>query len=310
MAAILHPRIPAQHTAPVEIQLAAVGLAPIAVHEKIVGNIVVILHRHPPHSNTYGPDRLFARYCNIPGVPTQLLPVNDRRDRALSMKEWGWHVPMLAGRPAMVEDKAPNRTGRHQGKMGCGRWADGNTREESPLEPTQALDRFLAGVERRAFVMARFTTGNADDAHDIVQEAMLTLVCRYASRREQEWGPLFHTILQSRIIDWHRRNKVRNRLRVWFGGKDEHDDADPWQNMVDNRSPDPPAQLRDKRAMAALESAIHRLPARQQQAFLLRVWEGLDVAQTAQAMKCSEGSVKTHYSRAVHALREQLEDHW
>ena len=182
--------------------------------------------------------------------------------------------------------------------------------EESSLDPTQALDRFLAGVERRAFVTARFATGNADDAHDIVQDAMLTLVRSYAQRSEQEWGPLFHTILQSRIIDWHRRNKVRNRFRVWFGKRDEDDEDDPLQNMVDNRSPDPPAQLKDKQAMAALESAIHKLPARQQQAFLLRVWEGLDVAQTARAMKCSEGSVKTHYSRAVHALREKLEGHY
>ena len=157
--------------------------------------------------------------------------------------------------------------------------------------------------------MARLATGNADDAHDIVQDAMLTLVSRYASRGEQEWGPLFHTILQSRIIDWHRRSKVRNRLRVWFGKRDEDDEDDPLQNIVDGRSPDPPAQLKDKQAMAALEAAIHKLPPRQQQAFMLRVWEGLDVAQTARAMKCSEGSVKTHYSRAVHALREQLEDH-
>lgn len=181
--------------------------------------------------------------------------------------------------------------------------------EESPLEPTQALDRFLAGVERRAFVTARFATGNADDAQDIVQDAMLTLVRSYARRDEQEWGPLFHTILQSRITDWHRRNKVRNRLRVWFGKRDEDDEDDPLQNIADGRSPNPSQQLKDKQAMAALESAIHKLPARQQQAFLLRLWDGLDVAQTARAMKCSEGSVKTHYSRAVHALREQLEDH-
>ncbi|MCR4346948.1 MAG: RNA polymerase sigma factor [Sulfuricaulis sp.] len=181
--------------------------------------------------------------------------------------------------------------------------------EESPLPPTQALDRFLAGVERRAFVTARLATGNADDAHDIVQDAMLTLVRSYASRSEQEWGPLFHTILQSRITDWHRRNKVRNRFRVWFGGKDEEDETDPLQNIADGRSPNPSGQLQDKQAMAALETAIHKLSARQQQAFLLRVWEGLDVAQTARAMKCSEGSVKTHYSRAVHALREQLEEH-
>lgn len=157
--------------------------------------------------------------------------------------------------------------------------------------------------------MARLATGNTDDAHDIVQDAMLTLVRSYAGRSEQEWGPLFHTVLQSRIADWRRRSKVRNRFRVWFGGKDEDDTADPLQNIADGQSPNPSRQLQDKQAMAALEAAIHKLPARQQQAFLLRVWEGLDVAQTARAMKCSEGSVKTHYSRAVHALREQLEDH-
>lgn len=164
-------------------------------------------------------------------------------------------------------------------------------------------------MERRAFLKARIATGNADDAHDIVQDAMLQLVRSYAQRGEQEWGPLFHTILQSRISDWRRRSKVRNRFRVWFGGRNEDDDSDPLQNIVDNRSPDPPAQLRDKQAMEVLETAIRKLPHRQQQAFLLRVWDGLDVAQTARAMKCSEGSVKTHYSRAVHALRGQLEDH-
>jgi len=189
-------------------------------------------------------------------------------------------------------------------------WPAKTNNEECPLEPTQALDRFLAGVERRAFLKARFALGNADDALDVVQDAMLQLVRSYANRGEQEWGPLFHTILQSRISDWRRRAKVRNRLRVWFGGKEQDDDSDPLQNMVDNRSPDPPGQLRDKQAMAVLEAAIHKLPPRQQQAFMLRVWEGLDIAQTARAMKCSEGSVKTHYSRAVHALRAHLEEHF
>ena len=188
-------------------------------------------------------------------------------------------------------------------------WRRRKTNEESPLAPKQALDRFLAGVERRAFLTARFALGNADDALDVVQDAMLQLVRSYANRGEQEWGPLFHTILQSRISDWRRRAKVRNRLRVWFGGKGEDDETDPLQNIADSHSPDPPAQLRDKQAMATLEAAIHKLPPRQQQAFMLRVWEGLDIAQTARAMKCSEGSVKTHYSRAVHALREKLEDH-
>lgn len=188
-------------------------------------------------------------------------------------------------------------------------WPAKRQYEDSSLEPTQALDRFLAGVERRAFLKARFALGNAEDALDVVQDAMLHLVRSYANRGEQEWGPLFHTILQSRISDWRRRAKIRNRLRVWFGGKEEDGDGDPLENIADGHSADPPGQLRDKQAMTALEAAIHKLPPRQQQAFMLRVWDGLDIAQTAREMKCSEGSVKTHYSRAVHALRAQLEGH-
>jgi len=182
-------------------------------------------------------------------------------------------------------------------------------REDRSLDTTQKLNRFLAGVERRAFVMARLATGNTDDAYDIVQDAMLTLVRRYAQHAEQEWGPLFHTILQSRITDWFRRSSVRNRFRVWFGHRTEPE-ADPIQSVADEQRPTPARQVQVSQAMSALESAVRQLPVRQQQAFLLRVWEGLDVAETARAMRCSEGSVKTHYSRAVHTLRKQLEGHW
>jgi RNA polymerase sigma-70 factor (ECF subfamily) len=185
-------------------------------------------------------------------------------------------------------------------------------RTEAPLTATPAptLEGFLASVERRAFVMARLATGQAEDAHDIVQEAMLALVKGYRHRAAAEWGPLFHTILQSRIRDWARREKVRRRFRVWFGRDDDPDDADPLANVADTHTVDAVRRLQTDRGLSALEQALHALPARQQQAFLLRVWEGLDVAETAQAMRVSPGSVKTHYSRAVHALREQLKDHW
>lgn len=154
--------------------------------------------------------------------------------------------------------------------------------------------------------MARIATGNEDDALEIVQDAMLKLVQRYADRGEQEWGPLFHRILQSRIRDWYRRSKVRNRLRVWFGGDDEDDN--PLENQPGPRSETPLHQLEEGRFGSELERALNALPNRQQQAFLLRAWEGMSVEETAAAMGCSAGSVKTHYSRAVHALRKQLEE--
>jgi RNA polymerase sigma-70 factor (ECF subfamily) len=156
--------------------------------------------------------------------------------------------------------------------------------------------------------MARLAIGNADEALDIVQDAMMQLAGRYADRSEQEWGALFYTILQNRISDWRRRTKVRNRLRVWFG-RDEDDTGDQLENIADARSPDPEGRMGDKQAMAILEAAWQQLPTRQQQAFQLRVWQGLDVAQAAKVMGCSEGSVKTHYSRAVQALRKKMEGH-
>lgn len=179
--------------------------------------------------------------------------------------------------------------------------------------PSQALDRFLAGVERRAFRMARIATGDPDEALDVVQEAMHKLVQRYRSHDETEWGPLFHRILQSRIRDWHRRHRVRTRWLRWFGSpaRDLPGEAgDPLERIADSNSPDPGRQVDERRLGEALEKALCTLPLRQQQAFLLRAWEELDVAETARAMGCSEGSVKTHYSRAVHTLRELLKGYW
>lgn len=175
------------------------------------------------------------------------------------------------------------------------------------LDSKQALDRFLSGIERRAFVMARMATGNAEEALDIVQDSMLQLVRHYGGRDEGEWGPLFHRILQRRIYDWYRRTRVRNRWRHWFS-RDDANEGDPLENFVDPTAVEPPEAIATDRALAALHAAVAQLPLRQQQAFLLRAWQGLDTKETAQAMNCSEGSVKTHYSRAVHMLREKLKD--
>lgn len=173
---------------------------------------------------------------------------------------------------------------------------------------TKALDRFLAGVERRALRIAEFGTGNREDALDVVQDTMMRLVQRYADRPAQEWGALFHRILQSRIADFHRRESVRRRWRVWFRSGDR-DIGDPLENQPAHDGTEPDRRSDAEDMADTLEQALRGLPLRQQQAFLLRTWEGLNVAETAHAMGCSEGSVKTHLSRAMRALREQLEDH-
>ena len=167
----------------------------------------------------------------------------------------------------------------------------------------------MADVERRAFKIALIATANVDEALDVVQDAMLAFVKRYASRPAGEWGVLFQRTLHSRIIDWRRRASVRNRFRGWLGGSgQESDDEDPIARVADTATPDPAKVMMRKDLGSAIENALRALPLRQQQAFLLRAWEGLDVAETAFAMGCSEGSVKTHYSRAVHTLRNHLEE--
>jgi RNA polymerase sigma-70 factor (ECF subfamily) len=173
------------------------------------------------------------------------------------------------------------------------------------------MDRFLAGVERRALRMAELAVGNRDDALDLVQDAMIALVKNYSTRPEADWAPLFHRILQSRIRDFYRRSKVRNRLFAWLGrANDADEDGDPIAEFADPKDARPEHTLAGRAAIEQLESALQELPLRQQQAFLLRSWEGLDTTATAQAMRCSEGSVKTHYSRALARLRERLQEHW
>ncbi len=159
--------------------------------------------------------------------------------------------------------------------------------------------------------MAEIATGNRDDALDILQDAMFKLAEKYADRDAKEWGPLFTTILQSRIKDWYRRNQVRNKYRIWFSKKDKDDEReDPIQQAEDEKARTPEQLLQSDRRVDELDQAVRDLPLRQQQAFLLRIWEGYSVEETASVMKCSAGSVKTHYSRAVHTLREKLDEHW
>ena len=170
------------------------------------------------------------------------------------------------------------------------------------------LDAFLRSVGRRAQVMAEIATRDREAALDIVQDSMLALTARYRDRAPAEWGPLFQTILQSRIMDWHRRRTRRGRWFTWLAPVGEDGEGDPWADIPEQASSDPALLLERARDMDTLLAVLADLPLRQQQAFLLRIWEGLDTAATAEAMDCSEGSVKTHLSRAMQALRMRLED--
>ena len=179
---------------------------------------------------------------------------------------------------------------------------------DSGLDNKEPLNRFLAEVERRAFQMAKFATRNRDEALDLVQEAMFQFVRRYSIRPAEEWKVLFYRVLRSRITDWHRRTLVRRRILAWLGRPDSEEQEDPLQALPDTQNPNPSDHLLRQEERGVLDQAIRALPLRQQQAFLLRAWEGMDLRQTAIIMGCSEGSVKTHYSRAVHALRGVLEE--
>jgi len=184
-------------------------------------------------------------------------------------------------------------------------------KEARTLQREQELNQFLAGVERRALRFAEIAVRDRDEALDLVQDAMIKLARNYAGKPEEEWTPLFYRILQNGIRDWHRRRMVRNRVMVWFGrSSTPDDDYDPVAQAPDPMGRTPDEQLESQQAMQTLEHAVAELPARQREAFMLRTFEGLDVAGTAVAMGCSEGSVKTHYSRAVHTLRDVLGEHW
>jgi RNA polymerase sigma-70 factor, ECF subfamily len=184
--------------------------------------------------------------------------------------------------------------------------------EGAVLEQTRELDKFLAEIERRAFRMAQVALRDPDDALDVVQDAMLKLARNYARKPSGEWRPLFYRILENGIRDLQRRRTVRKRVMTWLPGPKEDPDneaQDPLDNVADS-APDAPERLMQDQAMQKLETSLRELPPRQREAFMLRNFEGLDVAETATAMGCSEGSVKTHYSRAVHTLREQLGEVW
>ncbi len=187
-------------------------------------------------------------------------------------------------------------------------------RQRVQLASRSELSAFLEGVERRAFKQAVFAVRDEDAALDIVQDAMLRLAEKYGHRPAEELPLLFHRIMQNAIRDWYRRQKVRSLwttlLSSLGAGRGEEDDYDPLETLEaadgSNVEESPAGQLERSQVLEIIEQEIAKLPPRQREAFIMRYWEELDVAETARAMGCSEGSVKTHCSRATHALAVAL----
>ena len=170
-----------------------------------------------------------------------------------------------------------------------------------------SIEQFLAQVEKKAYRMAEIATQNQSDALDIVQDTMIKLVEKYSHKPAEEWRPLFYRILQSRITDYFRRRTLQQKIFFW---KTSYSEDNEQLDEIDKASDfvTPEREIEGQRNIANVVDAIKRLPHRQQQCFMLRSWEGMSVAETAQVMGCSEGSVKTHYSRAKDALRNALND--
>ncbi len=180
------------------------------------------------------------------------------------------------------------------------------------MASSQELSNFLRDVERRAFKQTVYAVRDDHAALDIVQDAMLKLAEKYADKPAAEYPMLFQRILQNTMRDYWRRQKVRNlwtTLLSSFGaGKDGEEDFDPLDTIdVEDENENPMAQLERSQTMQLIEKAIEKLPTRQREAFVLRYWEDMDVAETALTMGCSQGSVKTHCSRAVHTLAALLQ---
>lgn len=184
--------------------------------------------------------------------------------------------------------------------------------KDHPLPSRLELSDFLASVEKRAFKQALFAVRNEESALDIVQDSMMRLAEKYGDKPLDELRMLFQRILQNAIRDYFRRQKVRSMwttLLSAFSGP-EDDDHDPLDTLEsadrDHKSESPQAQLEQRQTLGVIEREIEKLPPRQREAFLMRYWEEMDIAETAAAMGCSEGSVKTHCSRATHTLAAAL----
>lgn len=171
----------------------------------------------------------------------------------------------------------------------------------------QRLKFFMQDVTGRALIMMESATqGHNGIAMDLVQEAFISLHKSYAAKSTAEWYPLFYTILNNKLQDWRRKEARRPFPISLFKKTNLDSDDEEVIEIVDENTPNPLQFLAQEVAIEEIQASIAKLPARQQQAFMLRAWEGFDTQTTARIMDCTEGSVKTHYHRAIQGLRNSL----
>jgi RNA polymerase sigma-70 factor (ECF subfamily) len=186
-------------------------------------------------------------------------------------------------------------------------------KKEASLASPNELSDFLVSIERRAYKQALFAVRVEENALDIVQDAMLKLAEKYGMKPAEELPMLFQRILQNTIRDFYRRQKVRSMWVTFFSSLSSarnDEEGDPLETLgsaaESKGTAGPVESLEQAQVIEYIEKELQQLPPRQRQAFLLRYWEELDVAETAAIMGCSQGSVKTHCSRAAHTLAEAL----
>lgn len=181
-----------------------------------------------------------------------------------------------------------------------------DAQNDVPIRLEKRLKLFMQEISGRALVMMENAChGQRDIAMDLVQEAFISLHQNYPDKPIDEWYPLFYTILNHKLLDWRRKEARRNQRFGWLR-LNPLSEEDEEQDIPDQNQIEPSVVLTQEATTEEILAAVQALPTRQQQAFMLRAWEGFDTATTAKIMDCSEGSVKTHYFRAIQSLKTTL----
>lgn len=172
------------------------------------------------------------------------------------------------------------------------------------MDNTAQLNQFFIAHEKKAYAIAFMSLKNQEDALDVVQDVMIKFVQNYSNKEESCWAALFYRMINNRVTDFHRANNKKRKLFSFLTNNEEQDE--PISEFEDKNQIDIVNQINNEMAISHLQVALNDLPTRQLQSFMCRIWEGLSVAETAQSMKCSQGSVKTHLFRALSNLRSKV----